>query len=131
MLLGRSAANGTSNSFGWRSQTGSIDDMNSPYSLGLVDFPFTEMLVTNAAGDRAYIVTAPSNFWSDCQTAGCGTAVSVEAGMCNNVTMLNFTGYNSDTDRFFFRDLAEFVFVEWVIQPFVIFSCDDVKIIEA
>lgn len=113
MLIGRSAAGG-SGSFGWRSQAGSLDNMAAPYSLGLVDFPFTEILVAaqgagNSVGDRAYRIAAPADFWSSCQSTVCAVSVVPTAGTCNNVSMLNQTGQNTVTDHFFFRDVPEFV----------------------
>ena len=111
MLVGRSAAAG-GEPFGWRSAAGAVDNFNVPYSLGEVDFPFTEMLIGNVAnqntlGDRVYRIGAPEDFWNACATVQCPVTVAVVAGACNNVVMFNRVGFNTSTNRFWFRDAVE------------------------
>lgn len=112
MLVARSAAGGASGSFGWRSSTGTLDDTGQPYSLAPVDFAFTELLVGAhdggyTWGDRVYRTSGLNDFWASCQTTACNVAVTPVAGNCNDIAMLNFAGYNDESSRFFFRDLAD------------------------
>lgn len=112
MMVARSVAGGAANSFGWRNATGSLDDMAQPYALAPVDFEFTEALVgahdgTYGWGNRVYRLTGLGDFWANCQTSACNASVTPVAGNCNEIVMLNYAGFNDESARFFFRDLAE------------------------
>ncbi len=112
MLVGRSAVDAQSTSFGWRSNTGTIANPASPYSLAVTDRPFTELLIGNVAaaqelGDRVYRIGAPDGFWTACTAAPCSVTVAVVRGACANVVMFNRMGFNERNDQFWFRDAIE------------------------
>lgn len=112
MLIGRSAADAQSTSFGWRTSTGTIANPASPYSLAVTDRPFTELLLGNMAaaqelGDRVYRIGAPDDFWTACVAGPCSVTVAVARGACTNVVMFNRMGFNERNDQFWFRDAVE------------------------
>lgn len=122
MLVARSTENGAGANFGWRARNGALNDLNTPYSLGESDFPFTEILVAARGtdytiADRAYRVSAPANFWSDCQNGPCQVVVQAVAGPCNDVTMLNNAGFNSASNIVYFRDIPETELVPYGLFP--------------
>ncbi len=122
MLVARSTENGAGANFGWRARNGALNDLNSPYSLGESDFPFTEILVAArnndfTIADRAYRVSAPANFWGGCQNSPCGVVVQAVAGPCNDISMLNNAGFNSATNIYYFRDVPETELVPYGLFP--------------
>lgn len=110
-LVARSAPGGQSDSFGWGSATGQVDNDMIPYSLGaLGKIDFTEVLVLNGDGrsfTRGYQVRLPNDFGAQCGDRACRNAnLSVVLSECEDwwVNMLDYFGYTRQTDYFFMRD---------------------------
>lgn len=114
MLIGRSVTGGTG-AFGWTQESGSVDDDSSVYSLGSTQIPFSETLATNytnakVPGDRQYIVTLPNNFLTDCAATNC--QMTSPTNSCpnnlagNEVFMLDYVGWISANDFFWFREIT-------------------------
>lgn len=115
LLVGRSHPSGAAESFGWRSQTGSVYDDNKPYSLGLHVHPFEfgEILIGDYAagktwGGNVYNLGLPSDLVGANQNdAESVSFYAVIAGPCmpNQLSwMLRYAGFTSLTSAFFFRD---------------------------
>ncbi|MCA9659214.1 MAG: hypothetical protein KC486_12785, partial [Myxococcales bacterium] len=116
LLVGRSHPSGAAASFGWRSQTGSVDDDSKPYSLGLHvnPFDFDELLIGDYKagktwGGNVYNLGVPSDFVSAHQNDAIQPSYyGVVNGACAPDVpkwMLRFAGYTSKTSAFFFRDM--------------------------
>ncbi len=117
-LVGRSVVGGSSAAFGWKGDTGNVDDDGAPYALGAVadDLAFTELLVGSHAGtktiaDTAYVVQAASSFVSGYGQASLRSESMTVLGSCVPspfVTMLLYKGQTDLPGVFWFRD-SEFV----------------------
>jgi hypothetical protein len=115
-LVGRSDNQGSADTFGWMSSTGTVDDLSAPYSLDVVahDLSFTEILVADRVDEHqasvAYRVDVPADFLT---TYG-DSAYQVQTidnilGTCSpsgGPEMLQHFGYVDQTDHFHFRDIV-------------------------
>ncbi|MBN2361099.1 MAG: hypothetical protein JXR83_16710 [Deltaproteobacteria bacterium] len=117
MLVGRSVKGGTSSTFGWMSNTGSVDGLDNPYSLATVPAGFTisQMLI----GDRAagylwrqhvFLMALPRYFVTEyCARAyQVDNATDVFGDCLASPTRLGYLGYTEKTSLFFLSDQAWF-----------------------
>lgn len=118
-LVGRSTTGSvTSASFGWTSQTGTIDN-EAPYSLDARGLSFTKALITDWGVSGASTVGVLLELPPDFLTANATTAVDVRPLQKTSVTifggcvggdfldsqqMIRWLGHTTETDQFFIRD---------------------------
>ena len=118
MLVARSVPGGDS-LFGWKQDTGAIDDDTSPFSFDLTGVNFSEVLATDYGmgkrpGGRQFVLTMPDRFFENCSTQSCQTTVSSPTGLCpENVNgqaifMFRYVGWvNTNADHFWFREVVD------------------------
>jgi hypothetical protein len=118
-LAGRSAGTLHEESFGWRADTGALQNDAKPYSIDLLSrlYPFTQVLVAARAdgkslGANAYRFSVPPDFASSYETTGVELkTITAVKGSCvpdlQNQSMLRHLGCTSDRGWFFLRDHAE------------------------
>jgi hypothetical protein len=114
-LAGRSGTlvSGDAQPFGWASSTGSVDNSEVPYSLGVIatKLLFSEVLVGTQDGSRAYKFAVSPAFLTKyaSTTVPTGTIVTL-AGDCapqGGPSMLKHAGATSLMDMFFLRDVPD------------------------
>jgi hypothetical protein len=114
-LIGQSGV-GATTSFGWSSATGSVTDLNAPYSLNarLHGLPMSEALLatgTRASIAAAYLVKAPLGFPAGYENSAAQTTITkIQNPSCptggDAPIMMRNMGRTALTGQFFFRDMT-------------------------
>lgn len=117
-LVGRSAGFDQIPDFGWRSQTGDVNDDGAPYSLDLAahPVPFTEVLVGDrgagkAWGDHRYLFAVPADLVEGYRGINAMAPITLTktiSGSCDPgaIEMFRYAGYTDSEQSFYFRDMG-------------------------
>ena len=122
-LVGRSALGGSGN-FGWKVNTGSVNDTANPYSFNVEDSLLTfskVLMVATVQPQQAYTVMVPPNFLAMYTTDSFNTtgALTYELGDCMATTpgMLLFMGETNHNGSFFWRNQSMFSGADYGLNP--------------